>query len=511
MQARTRPEQAQTPTSGPRSAESKARVCSALLSLLALVCLLAATACSAGGGPQPAATATPTLPSTPLASPTASVSAAATATATAPVAAAATPTRATPPDWARDAVLYQIFVRAFTPEGTLKAAEARLPKLKDMGINLIYLMPIHPIGKEKRKGTLGSPYSVADYMQVDPALGTEADLKSFVDTAHRLGMRVIMDLVANHTAWDSVLAAQHPDWFKHNPDGSFQLPNPEWTDVIKLDYSQPGLVTYMITMTTHYVRDVGVDGFRCDHTVGVPIEFWRQWRAEMKKLKPDIFLLSENDDDYLLQAFDATYDQQTYRTLPDAFLQRKPGLLARIPLLERQSYNPDVLRTRFYENHDQRRAAYMFQLAPPQALQAASVYLLTTDDIPFIQNGQEVGITTTLSLFEPDKIAWQAGSAQLRELFKRVLNLRNSNPALRHGDMADAKSSDPHTTAFLRRADGQQVLVLIHFGPDPSHVTLGLDPLPRQGRDLLDGADVDLSAGIDMGAWSWRIIELKGK
>ena len=194
-------------------------------------------------------------------------------------------------------MLYQIFVRAFTPEGTLAAATTRLSDLKGYGINLIYLMPIHPTGKVNRKGSLGSPYSIADYYAIDPALGTEADLKKFVDTAHGLGMHVIMDLVANHTAWDNVLTTQHPDWYVHTPDGKFRPLTPTGPDVIQLDHTQPGLLQYMTDMTSYYVQADGVDGFRADYSTGVPLAFWRQLRDALKKVKPDIFLLSENDDE----------------------------------------------------------------------------------------------------------------------------------------------------------------------------------------------------------------------
>jgi glycosidase len=475
----------------------------AIFRWLFVVLALFLTACDTG------AIATPTLsPPTPAptTAPTATVPATTPTLAAFPV---VTPEPVNAPAWARDSVLYQIFVRAFTPEGTLAAAETRLPDLKDMGISLIYLMPIHPIGKVNRKGSLGSPYSIADYTAIDPALGTEADLKAFVDKAHSLNMHVMMDLVANHTAWDNVLTVQHPDWYRRTADGKFQPPNPDWTDVIQLDHTNPNLLNYMVDMTTHYMQADGIDGFRCDYSTGVPMKFWAAWRAALKKVNPDVFLLSENDDEPLADIFDATYDQNTYKTMRDAYLQKNPGLLINQPLIDRQGHGDKRLRTRFLENHDQRRASYIFQTAPPEALEAASAYLLTTDDIPFIQNGQEVGITQTLSLFEPDKIKWDIGRPALRDTFKKVLTIRNANPALRHGDIADAKSSEKSVVAFLRRSSDQQALVLISLGKEPVHVTIDPEVAKRQGHDLVDGLSVDLAGGIDMPSYSWRIIELK--
>ena len=494
--------------------QSKARL------LLTLLVVLLLTACSTGTTqpPTPVQGAMPTASTLVQATATQAV-AVATATTGASSAVSGTQTAAVAeppaqaqiphaPRWARDSVLYQIFVRAFTPEGTFAAAKAKLPELKDMGISLIYLMPVHPIGKVNRKGTLGSPYSIADYMAIDPALGTEADLKAFVDTAHSLGMHVIMDLVANHTSWDNVLTNEHPDWYVHTPDGKFRPPNPDWTDVIQLDHSQPGLLQYMIDMTSHYVQADGVDGFRCDYSTGVPLTFWRPLRDALKKVKPDLFLLSENDDEQLAEVFDATYDQDTYKDLINAYLQHRPHQLLIGPLLDRKKYGDTRLRTRFLENHDHDRVAYPFQ-TQPAALRAASTYLPTTDDIPFIENGEEVGITQTLSLFEPDKINWAAGDQSLKSLFKSILGVRNANPALRHGDIADANSSNSNVLAFLRRSPEQQVLVLINFSPNTNQVTVDPQIAARKGKDLESGKDVDLSSGAQLAGWSWRIIELK--
>jgi glycosidase len=434
------------------------------------------------------------------------------ALATAISAPAASPTTrrqvAIAPEWARDAVLYQVFVRAFTPEGTLAAAAARLPDLKDIGINLIYLMPIHPIGKLNRKGSLGSPYSVQDYEAIDPVLGTEADLKAFVDKAHSLGMHVIMDLVANHTAWDNVLTTQHPDWYKRTANGKFVPPNPDWTDVIQLDHSNPELLQYFIDITTHYVQADGVDGYRCDYSVGVPLPFWLGLRAALKKINPDVFLLSENDNEPLTAAFDATYDQRTYQDMFNAYLSHQPYNLLSGPLADRRDYGPNHLRVRFLENHDHNRIAYSFQRSF-DALKAATTYLLTTDDIPFIENGEEIASTRTLSLFEPDKIDWQSGHPELRDLFKKLLVLRNVNPALRHGDIADANSSEPSVLAFVRSSPEQKVLVLISFDKQAHHVTVDPSISNRSGTDLENGRSVNLSVGLDMPPWSWRIIELK--
>lgn len=190
------------------------------------------------------------------------------------------------PEWTKDAVLYQINTRQFTPEGTFRAAERELPRLKALGVDILWLMPVHPIGEKHRKGTLGSPYSVRDYYGVNPEFGTKADLKHFVDAAHAQGMHVILDWVANHTAWDNPLMTQHPDWYARDWKGDFHsTPWWDWTDIVNLDYSHPGLRKYMTDAMTYWVREIGVDGYRCDVAGFVPLDFWNNARAELDAIK----------------------------------------------------------------------------------------------------------------------------------------------------------------------------------------------------------------------------------
>ena len=179
------------------------------------------------------------------------------------------------PQWTRDAAIYQLNVRQFSAAGTFAAAEAELPRIAALGARIIWLMPIHEIGQKNRKGSLGSPYSVRDYYSVNPEFGTEADFASFVDRAHELGLFVILDWVANHTAWDNDLVTTHPDWYERDWNGEF-MPTPwwDWSDIIDLDYDVPELRQYMRDAMAYWVREFGVDGFRCDVAGYVPLDFW---------------------------------------------------------------------------------------------------------------------------------------------------------------------------------------------------------------------------------------------
>ena len=198
------------------------------------------------------------------------------------------------PQWLQEGVIYEIFPRDFSNEGNFNGITARLDELRDLGVNILWLMPIHPIGEKMRKGTIGSPYAVRDYYAINPAYGSEADLKRLVAEAHKRQLKVIIDIVANHTAWDSVLM-QHPEFYKQDAAGKVIPPVPEWTDVAGLNYENPKLCVQMIDMLQHWI-DPGtfdLDGFRCDVASMVPTSFWEQARAELTKLKPDLMMLAE--------------------------------------------------------------------------------------------------------------------------------------------------------------------------------------------------------------------------
>ena len=220
------------------------------------------------------------------------------------------------PEWVKNATIYQVNVRQFTAEGTFAAAEKHLARIKALNVDVVWLMPIHPIGEKNRKGVLGSPYSVRDYLGVNPEFGSLTDLKHFVAAAHALGLHVILDWVANHTAWDNPLVAQHPDWYQRDWKGEFR-PTPwfDWTDIINLDYHSPGLRQYMTDALKYWVREADIDGYRCDVAGFVPLDFWNNARRELDAIKP-VFLLAEAQTrDLHAEAFDATYAWGWYEAM----------------------------------------------------------------------------------------------------------------------------------------------------------------------------------------------------
>ena len=205
-------------------------------------------------------------------------------------------------------MIYQVNQRQLTPEGTFRAAERHLPRIRDLGADIVWLMPVNPIGEVNRKGSLGSPYAVRDYLAVNPEFGDLADLRHFVDTAHDLGLHVILDWVANHTAWDNHLVESHPEWYARDWKGDFR-PTPwwDWDDIIDLDYGHEALREYMADAMCFWVREADVDGFRCDVAGHVPVDFWEQVRRDLEEIKP-VFMLAEWETrDLHRRAFDATY------------------------------------------------------------------------------------------------------------------------------------------------------------------------------------------------------------
>ena len=413
------------------------------------------------------------------------------------------------PAWVHDGVIYEIFPRAFSERGDFKGVTAQLDRLQQLGVNILWLMPIHPMGKVKSKGTLGSPYAVRDYYGIDPAYGTAGDLRRLVSEAHKRNLKVIIDIVANHTSWDSVMMT-HPDWYTHDAGGHIIPPNPDWTDVADLNYDNAGLRRYMQDMLVHWLKDFDLDGFRCDFAAGVPTDFWEPLRDALTKAKPDIVMLAEADSPELLfKAFDADYAWKLYGTLADVLQNGRPASSLRDTWLADAAHYPHgALRMRFADNHDQRRAIARF--GEPAAL-AASALMFTLDGVPMLYNGMEAGDTAESAapaLFEKLPVFWQ--SAELRPSFPRtfqqLIALRQAHAALRAGDVQWLHNSDEgRVLTFARHTDGESIVVAINFSPRPfAGVT---DTAGGHYRDITPGR-VPLEASLpalSLGAWEYRV------
>ena len=415
-----------------------------------------------------------------------------------------------PPAWLPGAVIYEVFPRDFSPAGDLNGVTAGLDRLHRLGVDVVWLMPIHPIGQVKRKGPLGSPYSVRDYYAINPDYGTKDDLKRLVVEAHRRQMRVIIDIVANHTAWDSVMM-QTPEFYKHNAAGQIISPVPDWDDVAGLDYSNPKLRAYMIDMLRYWIRDFDLDGFRCDAAGMVPVSFWESARAEVDKLKPGILWLAEAHEPPLMaKAFDLDYAWPLHSTLAAIFSKGEPARDLRAAWeQERAQYPKGALHLRISDDHDEERAIVRF--GKGGAL-AASAFMFTLDGVPLLYEGMEAGDTTESGgppLFEKLPVFWKI--AERRPEFPRfyagMIALRAAHPALQQGETEWLRNSDDaRIVTYLRKGGGEEFLVAINFSNQPF---LGLVDTAAAGlAEVTPGVETPRPSALPslaLDAWGFRI------
>jgi glycosidase len=336
-------------------------------------------------------------------------------------------------------IIYEVFVRNYSQNGTFAEVTADLPRLKALGIDVVWLMPIHPIGEVNRKGSEGSPYAIADYRAVNPKYGAEADFQHLIDTAHSLGLKVMIDVVYNHTSPDSVLAQQHPDWFYHNEAGQPMPRFPEWSDIVDLDYRHPELFEYQIEALLKWVS-LGVDGFRCDVASLVPLEFWQQARAAVAAVKPNFIWLAESVHPHFIrlmrrqgylalfdsevhQAFDLTYDYDIYDEWVGC-LEGKNTLADYARMLDWQEaiYPANYIKLRFVENHDHPRAAA--RIPELDRLKCWTAFMAFNKGAFLIYAGQETGATKLPSLFELDPIDWPDDEPILSDFLARLTALK---------------------------------------------------------------------------------------
>ncbi len=416
------------------------------------------------------------------------------------------------PEWAKNAAIYELNTRQFTPEGTFRAAAEQLPRLRELGITIVWLMPIHEIGEVNRKGSLGSPYAVKDYYSVNPEFGTLDDLKYFVAKAHELGLYVIIDWVANHTAWDNPLHEKHPDWYERDWKGDFR-PTPwwDWTDIINLDYSKPELRRYMTEALRYWVKEVDIDGYRCDVAGDVPIDFWNNARRELDAIKP-VFMLAEWEGrDLHAQAFDMTYAFSWYEAVADIVAgNRTLDALIRYYARDFSRFPEGGMRMVFVSNHDKNSwDGTQFEVFG-DALDAAIVLSVVGEGMPLIYNGQEAGNERRLAFFEKDPIVWR--EHRIGNLYKELLALHKNNTALWNGAwgapmLRVPNDSAEHVISFVRQNDDDKVFAVFNFS-DKS-LDVGFDETLYHGdyRDFANDENASLGAEtrLTMRPWGYRV------
>lgn len=405
----------------------------------------------------------------------------------------------------RNLVMYSIFVRNYSEEGSFEGVRRDLDRIKALGVDIIWLMPIHPVGKKARKGTLGSPYAISDYRAINPEFGTEDDFRRLVDDIHTHGMKCVIDVVYNHTSPDSWLAANHPEWFYHKPDGSFGNHIGDWSDIIDLDYSNRELWDYQIDTLKMWAKTV--DGFRCDVAPLVPLEFWLRARREVAEVRPDCFWLCESvepqfitatralgltshSDGELYQAFDVAYDYGIFDCFRDC-LTGRASLERYVEAVNRQEYiYPDnYVKLRFLENHDRTRAAFL--LPDEKKLLAWTAFIYFQKGMTLIYAGQEKGVRHLPSLFDADRVPWNTGR-DYSGLMSRLYEIKK-DPLFAHSSYE--LNALPGGVLMAVHTDGDRRCVGV-FPVAGANVTVNTALPDGVYTDLIGGDAVEIHTGM---------------
>jgi len=384
-----------------------------------------------------------------------------------------TPPTAPANSWVSRSALYEVFVRDFSPAGNLRGVTRGLDRIQATGANVIWLMPIFPVGVKNRKDPLGSPYSVRDYRAINPDFGTPADLKALVAAVHSRGMKLILDWVPNHTSWDNVWVAAHPKFYVRNEKGELSVPRDDkgkltdWTDVAQLDYQNPGLRREMIATMRWWLTTYGIDGFRVDAAGFVPDVFWREAIPRLRSAVPrPILLLAEWGDLKMHRwGFDLTYAWDSYSDLKTVWGGKAAISFVRREIVDLAAMPPGGMRLRFTTNHDEtawdKPPVALF--AGPAGARAAFVAMTLLPGRPLLYNGQEVESPQTLRLFYQDTVVWnQPGAVEAAAFYRRVMDLARNDSAFVSGAFREVDTSAPDALIAYQRGDA---IVLVNARP----------------------------------------------
>lgn len=362
--------------------------------------------------------------------------------------------------------IYAVNMRQYTREGTFNSFATHLPRLKEMGIEILWLMPIYPIGIKNRKGTLGSYYSIKDFKDVNPEYGDKTHFRNLVNQAHELGMRVILDWVANHAAWDNVWTVTNPDFFEREDDGNFKSPY-DWADVIQINHNNPAEQQAMIDAMKYWITDFDIDGFRADLAHLTPLPFWINARTQITPLKKDLIWLAETEDIPYHQAFDISFTWKWMHITED-FCQGKEKFNALLGTLKyyEETFPADALRMYFTSNHDENSWCGTEYEKYGSRAKALAVFSFTWGGIPLIYSGQELPVSRRLAFFEKDTIEWTDEIA-LHSFYKTLLQLRNNNRELFSGmDCSPVYLNGElgkNVIAFYRKSGKNAVIVFLNM------------------------------------------------
>ena len=415
----------------------------------------------------------------------------------------------TAPEWILQGNIYEVNTRQYTPEGTFRAFERNLFRLKKMGVQTLWFMPICPIGKQDRKGSLGSYYAISDYKKINPEFGTLTDWKILVQRCHEMGIKVIVDWVANHTSPDNVWMASHPDFYVKDSTGKPISPF-DWTDARKLNYSNPQLVDSMISAMKYWIKESDIDGYRCDVAEEVPDAFWKKCIGELRKMKP-LFFLAEGEKPWLHKAgFNATYSWSVFNVMKDIAAGVKPAnSLDTIIEANQASFDKKDLRMYFTSNHDENSWSKAdYGTTPGDSHAPFAVFTQTMDhSVPLIYSGQEEPFLRAIRFFDKDTITFKN---YLRSgFYNKLLSLRTSNAALNaYSKYEKIKSNDDSRIfAYWRWNGDKKILVVLNLSPVEMEVNLKDNKLDGKAKEVFGGLDKTFNKTYNayLKAWGYKI------
>jgi glycosidase len=418
------------------------------------------------------------------------------------------------PSWIMQGNIYEVNVRQYTAEGTFKAFAKHLGRLKSMGVQTLWFMPVNPISKVERKGSLGSYYAVSDYTAINPEYGNMDDWKALVKQAHELGFKIIIDWVPNHTGADHYWLQKHPDFYVRDSTGK-AVSQFDWTDTRKLNYANAELRDTMISQMKFWINETGIDGFRCDYAVGPTRDFWKRCVAELKAVK-NVFMLAETDSAWLHGVgFDATYAWPEFNMMKlIAAGKRNASAMDSVFAMTDTSLPKNALRMFFTSDHDENSWNKADFATMPGASHAPFAVLTQTmkRSIPLIYSGQEEPILRAIPFFEKDTMRFS--KFERAGMYQQLLELRKNNPALA-ANAAFKKiitDKDASVYAYYRESGNHKVLVVLNLSKLPQHVTISsndLAALSGEGQYFYLGEKVSIKsipASYDLKPWGYVVI-----
>lgn len=416
-----------------------------------------------------------------------------------------------PPEWSYDTNIYEVNIRQYSPEGSFRAFINELPRLKDMGIEVLWFMPVTPISKVKRLGVLGSYYACSDYTATNPEFGSLEDFKQLVKTAHELKFKVIIDWVANHTGWDHRWTWEHSDFYRRNHEGNF-FDQHGWADVIDLNYDNQVLHQAMLDAMHFWIKECDIDGFRCDMAMLVPLTFWKMARTELDKIKK-LFWLAECEEISYHEVFDATYAWKFLHKM-EAFWRNETGIngLEEVFNYYNSMFPSTAFRAFFTTNHDENSHSGSEYERLGNSAEAFAVLCCTWNGIPLIYSGQEMPNKKRLRFFEKDPIEWN-GQYMLHDFYKKLLMLRKTNNALKAGEAALTHRllTNHHSVyAFLRKNGANEILVMLNLSPkNLDFIEVNDEIISGYFRNVFSGIESDFTSEkkFSLGAWQYLVYE----